>query len=63
MASIEVASTLFSPCSIANIFGNWINGIYNMFKKHIRVGAIAFICSLWLCKNDKVFNNRMPFIL
>jgi hypothetical protein len=40
---IQIASTLFPPCSIINIFGNWLNGIDNRFKKHIRVGAIAFI--------------------
>jgi hypothetical protein len=55
---IQVASTLYLPRSIANIFGNWLNGIYNRFKKHIRVGAIAFIWSLWLCRNDKVFNDK-----
>jgi hypothetical protein len=48
---IQVASTLFPPRSITNIFGNWL-------KKHIRVGAIAFIWSLWLCRNDKVFNDK-----
>jgi hypothetical protein len=30
---IQVASTLFPPCSITNIFGNWLNGIDNRFKK------------------------------
>jgi hypothetical protein len=60
---IQVASTLFPPCSITNIFGNWLNGIDNRFKKHIRVGAIAFIWSLWLCRNDKVFNDKNSSIL
>jgi hypothetical protein len=60
---IQVASTLFSLCSITNIFGNWLSGIDNRFKKHIRVGAIAFIRSLWLCRNDKVFNDKISSIL
>jgi hypothetical protein len=60
---IQVASTLYPPRSIANIFGNWLNGIEHMFKKHIRVGAIAFIWSLWLCRNDKVFNEKQSSIL
>jgi hypothetical protein len=55
---IQVASTLFPPRSITNIFKNWLNGINNRFKKNIRVGAIAFIWSLWLCRNDKVFNDK-----
>jgi hypothetical protein len=50
--------SLRPPCSIINIFGNWLNGINNRFKKHIRVGAIAFIWSLWLYRNDKVFNDK-----
>jgi hypothetical protein len=60
---IQVASTLFPPRSITNIFGNWLNGIEKRFKKHIRVGAIAFIWSLWLCRNDKVFNDKNSSIL
>jgi hypothetical protein len=27
------------------------------------VGAIAFIWSLWLCRNDKVFNDKNSSIL
>jgi hypothetical protein len=60
---IQVGSTLFPPRSITNIFGNWLNGINNRFKKHIRVGAITFIWSLWLCRNDKVFNDKNSSIL
>jgi hypothetical protein len=60
---IQMASTLFPPCSITNIFGNWLNDIDNRFKKHIRVGAIVFIWSLWLYRNDKVFNYKNSFIL
>jgi hypothetical protein len=60
---IQVASTLFQPYSITNIFGNWLNGIDNRFKKHIWVGAIAFIWSLWLYRNDKIFNDKKSSIL
>jgi hypothetical protein len=59
----QVGSTLFPPRNITNIFGNWPNGIDQRFKKHIRVGAIAFIWSLWLCRNDKVFNDKNSSIL
>jgi hypothetical protein len=59
---IQVASTMFPPCSITNIFGNWQNGIDNRFKKHIRMGAIAFIWSLWLCRNIKcLMIKTLPF--
>jgi hypothetical protein len=60
---IQVASILFPPRSITNIFGNWLSGINNRFKKHIRVGGIVFIWSLWLCRNDKVFNDKNSSIL
>jgi hypothetical protein len=60
---IQLVLTLFSPCGITNIFGNLLNGIDNRFKKHIRVGAIAFIWSLWLYRNDKVFNDKNSSIL
>jgi hypothetical protein len=30
---------------------------------HTRVGAIAYIWSLWLCRNDKVFNDKKCSIL
>jgi hypothetical protein len=60
---MQVTSTLYLPRSIANIFGNWINGIDYRYKKHIRVGAIAFIWSLWLCRNDKVFSDKKSSIL
>jgi hypothetical protein len=40
---IQVASTLYPPQSITNIFGNWLNDIDPRFTKHIRVGAIDFV--------------------
>ena len=55
---IQIVPILYSPRSIANIFGNWLNGVESRFKLIIRMGAIAVIWSLWLCRNDKVFNNK-----
>jgi hypothetical protein len=43
---IQVASDLYPPCSVANIFGNWMHGIDNRFRTLIRVGALAVIWSL-----------------
>jgi hypothetical protein len=40
---MQVASTLYLPQSVTNIFGNWLNDIDHIFRMHIRVGAIAFI--------------------
>jgi hypothetical protein len=60
---IQIGSTLYPPRSVANIFGNWLNGVDPRFKILIRVGAIAVIWSLWLCRNDKVFNDKNASLL
>jgi putative heme degradation protein len=39
---------LYPPCSVTNIFGNWLNGVDPRFKTHIRVWAIVVIWSIWL---------------
>jgi hypothetical protein len=53
-----MGSTLYLPRSVANIFGNWLNGVDHRYKTFIRVGAITVIWSLWQCRNDKIFNNK-----
>ena len=57
-SAIQIGSNLYPPQSVANIFGNWLNGVDSRFKLLIRVGAIAVIWSLWLSGNDKVFNYK-----
>jgi len=57
-SSIQIASNLYSPKSVANVFGNWLHGIDKKLRTIIRVGAIAVIWSLWLSRNDKVFNDK-----
>ena len=55
---IQIASTLYPPTSVANIFGNWLNGIDKRDRVHIRVGAIALLWSLWLCRNSVIFEAK-----
>ena len=55
---IQIASNLYPPTSVANIFGHWLDGISNRYKTLIRVGAYALLWSLWLCRNDLVFNGK-----
>jgi hypothetical protein len=38
---IQLASNLYQPASVTNIFGNWLNVIDHRFKKHIRVGGAS----------------------
>jgi hypothetical protein len=56
-SAVQIGSTLFPPRSVVNLFGNWLNGVDVRFKRLIRMGAIAIIWSLWLYRNDKIFNN------
>ena len=55
---IQIASNLYPPKSVANVFGNWLHGIDKKLRTVIRVGAIAVIWLLWLSRNDKVFNDK-----
>ena len=57
-STVQVASNLYPPRSVANIFGNWLHGIDIKFRTIIRVGAIAVLWSLWLSRNNKVFNDK-----
>jgi hypothetical protein len=50
---IQAASGLYPPTSIANIFENWLSGINYKYRILLRVGVMALILSLWLCRNHK----------
>jgi hypothetical protein len=54
---IQAASGSYPPTSIANIFGNWVHGIDYKYMILLRVGVMALIWSLCVCRNDKFFNN------
>src|SRR3954468_1027357 len=56
-SAIQMASNLYQPSSVANIFGNWLNGIDKKLKTILRIGALAVIWSLWLCKNNKILSD------
>jgi hypothetical protein len=40
------------------MFGNWLVGIDNKYRILIRVGVLALIWSLWLCRNNLVFDGK-----
>jgi hypothetical protein len=58
---IQVAPTLFPPCNITKIFGNLLNEMDNRVKKHIRVGAIALIWSLYVEMIKCLTIKTLPF--
>jgi hypothetical protein len=49
--------------SVYSCFLNWLNGVDDRFKKHVRVAAIVIILSLWLYRNNKVFSNKTSSLL
>jgi hypothetical protein len=55
---IQVASNLYPLTSVANIIGNWLHGINLRFITFIRVKALAVIWSIWLCRNNKISNDK-----
>jgi hypothetical protein len=55
---IQIAFNLYPLTSVANIFRNWLHGIDLRFRTLIRLGALAVICSLSVCINDKVSNTK-----
>ena len=62
-SAVQIGSILYPPRTVANIFGNWLNGVDPRFKLFCRMGAIAVIWSLWLCGNDKVFNDKCASVM
>src|SRR4051812_33142524 len=54
---IQISSGLSPPRSVVNVFGNWINEIEDKYETLFRVGALAIIWSLWLCRNETILNN------
>jgi hypothetical protein len=63
MISHPSSFDLVSATQSYQYFRNWLNVIDHRFKKHIRVGAVAFIWSLWLYRNNKVFDDKNSSIL
>ena len=62
-SAIQIVSNLYASRSVANIFGNWLHGVDRKDRTIIRVGVLAVIWSLWLFRNDKVFNDKNTSLL
>jgi hypothetical protein len=45
---------VFSNNISANVFGSWLNGVDHRFKLLLRMGGLAIIWSLRLCRNEGV---------
>jgi hypothetical protein len=54
---IQVFSNLLSPTSVHNMFTGWLEGIDRKLKSQILVGASAIYWTIWLTRNDIVFDK------
>ena len=58
--TIQIASNLYPPRSVANIFRNWLHGIDH--KTIIRVGAVVVIWLLWFVEMTRfLMIKSFPF--
>jgi hypothetical protein len=57
-----VASNLYPPSSVVNIFSNWLRDIDLKDRILIWVEAVALLWSVWLCGNDMAFNSKIRLI-
>lgn len=56
---IQAASGLPPPHCVAHMFGSWLDGIHNNLKSHVLLGAAATCWSLWLYRNNVVFDKKV----
>jgi hypothetical protein len=58
-SAIHAASGLSHPRSVPNMFGNWLAGLStDDLKPLVLFGAAATCWSLWLYRNDVVFQKK-----
>ena len=54
---VHVSFNIPPPRSIQHLFGQWMQGVDKNFKNKIWFGACILCWSIWLCRNDVIFNN------
>jgi hypothetical protein len=62
-AIIYVSTGLLPPRSVTNMFGSWLRRISVDIKPFVPLGATTFCWSMWLCRNDMVFEKRKLLLL
>ena len=56
---VQVATNLYQPRSVANMFDSWLGGINKDSKSLALLGAAALCWAIWRHRNDIVFEKRM----
>ena len=62
-ASVYAAWDIPKPHNMSSMFGCWLNRIPKEYKPLVLLGAAALCWSVWLCRNDVVFDNKKYFFL
>jgi hypothetical protein len=56
---IQVATNLYLPHCVPNMFGTWLQGLDKEEKSLVLAGAAATCWAIWRCRNDVVFNRKV----
>ena len=54
---VHFTFNIHPPASVANLFGDWLNGVDKRSKELIRIGVAAMLWAIWNCRNDIIFNK------
>ena len=54
---VQASFNISLPVSIFHMFNGWLNGINKELMYKILVGASALCWTIWLSRNDMVFNH------
>jgi hypothetical protein len=55
---VQVATKLYPPCSISNLFNSWLRGINKDLKQLVLLRAPSVCWAIWCYRNDIVFERR-----
>jgi hypothetical protein len=55
---IQVATNLYPPCSISNLFNSWLRGLNKDLKQLVLLGASAVCGAIWRNQNDIIFEQK-----
>jgi hypothetical protein len=56
---VQVATNLYLPQSVSNLFGTWLWGLDKEQKLLALTGAAAICWAIWRCRNDIVFDRKI----
>jgi hypothetical protein len=56
---VQVATNLYLPQSVSNIFGTWMWGLNKEQKSLALTGAAAICWAIWRCQNDIAFDRKI----